>query len=95
MTMNPDWLLKHFEQISDAPDAVPRPGRFYLGYCDHAVQIPEKPSRKSQGSPPVLTSEHLLNIPQTPAAKSAATFPLQKRLMEWAEAALQNESGER
>ncbi len=30
MTMNPDWLLKHFGQISEAPDAVPRLRRFIL-----------------------------------------------------------------
>ena len=28
--MNPDWLLKHFDQISEAPDAVPRLRRFIL-----------------------------------------------------------------
>lgn len=28
--MNPDWLLKHFGQISEAPDAVPRLRRFIL-----------------------------------------------------------------
>ena len=93
--MNSDCLLNHFEQISQAPCTVPRLRRFYLEYWDHAVQIPEKPSRKSRGSPPVLTSEHVLNIAQTPSAQSAATFPLKKRLMEWAETALQNESGRR
>jgi len=30
MTMNPDWLLKYFEQTSEAPDAVPRLRRFIL-----------------------------------------------------------------
>jgi len=93
--MNSDWLLNHFEQISQAPCTVPRLRRFYLEYWDHAVQIPEKPSRKSQGSPPVLTSEHVLNIAQTPSAQLAAAFALNKPVMEWAEAALQGESGER
>ena len=124
--MNPDWLLTYFDQISEAPDAVPRPGRFYLEHCGHAVQISQTPSGESQDSPPVFTSEDPSNIAQmpsgklvpkksqmasgqsqdalpepsvriaqTPSAKSAATFPLQKRLMEWAEAALQSKSGGR
>lgn len=95
MTMNPDWLLEHFDQISEAPDAIPRLRRFYLEYRDHEVRIFQTPSGKSQGSPPVSTSEHPLNIAQTPSAQSAATFSLKKRLMEWAEAALQSKSGGR
>jgi hypothetical protein len=95
MTMNPDWLLKHFEQISEAPEAVSRLRRFYLEYSDRAVQIPQTPSGESQSSSPMTTSWHPFNITQTPSAQLAAAFPLKKRLMEWAEAALQGESGER
>ncbi len=85
-TMNPDWLLKHFEQTSETPDAVPRL---------RAVQIPQTPSGESQGSSPMSTSWHPFNISQTSSAKLAAAFPMKKRLMEWAEAALQSESGGR
>ena len=102
-TINPDWLLKHFEQISEAHEAVSRLRRFYLEYSDRAVQIPQTPSgeladRKSQmvsGKSQDILPEPSVRIPQTASAKSAATFPLQKRLMEWAEAALQRESGRR
>ena len=124
--MNPDWLLKHFEQISEAPDAVSRLRRFCTEYCGHAVQISQMPSGESQDFPPVLTSaapfniaqmpsaelvskksqmasgksqgtlpEPSVRIAQTPSAQSAGTFPVKKRLMEWAEAAVQNKSGGR
>ena len=99
--MNPDWLLKHFEQISEAPEAVSRLRRFYLEYYDRVVQIPQMPSGKlvhrksqmasgkSQDTPPKPS----VRIAQTPSAQSAATFPLRKRLMEGGEAALQSELG--
>jgi hypothetical protein len=101
--MNPDWLLKHFEQISEAPEDVPRLRRFYLECYDRVVQIPQMPSgklvyRKSQmasGKSQDTLPEPSVRISQTPSAKSAATFPLRKRLMEWGEAALQSESGGR
>jgi len=101
--MNPDWLLKHFDQISEAPGTVSRLRHSCTEYRDHAVQIPQMPSgklvpKKSQmasGQSQDALPEPSVRIAQTPSAKSAATFPLQKRLMEWAEAALQGESGER
>jgi len=101
--MNPDWLLKHFEQISEAPDPVPRLRRFCTKYRARVAPIPQMPSGKlvpkksqmasgqSQGALPELS----VRISQTSSAKSAATFPVKKRLMEWAEAVLQNESGRR
>ena len=91
--MNPK-RLQHFEQITEAPDAVLRLRRFYLEYRDYAVQIPQTPSGKSQISSPTSTSEHPFNISQTPSAQLIAAFPLKKRLMEWGEAALQSELGQ-
>ena len=35
-----------------------------------------------------------IRIAQTPSAQLAAAFPMKKRLMEWAEAAEQNKSGD-
>jgi hypothetical protein len=101
--MNPDWLLKHFEQMSEAPEVVPRLRRFCAEYRNHVVQISQMPSgklahRKSQmvsGKSQDTLPDPSVRIAQTPSAKSAATFPLQKRLMEWAEAAVQNKSGGR
>jgi hypothetical protein len=92
--MNPK-RLQYFDQIREAPYAVPPLRRFYLKYRDYAVQIPQMPSGKSQVSPPISTSEHPFNIAQTPSAQSAATFPLKKRLIEWGEAAVQSKSRER
>jgi len=101
--MNPDWLLKCFDQISEAPDAVPRLRWFCMDYRDRVVQIPQMPSgelvaKKSQmasGKSQDTLPEPSVRIAQTVSAKLAADFPMKKRLMEWAEAALQGKSGER
>lgn len=39
--MNPDWLLKHFDQISEAPDAVPRLRRFILDLAVRGKLVPQ------------------------------------------------------
>lgn len=44
MTMNPDWLLKHFEQISEAPDAVPRLRRFILDLAVRGKLVEQNPA---------------------------------------------------
>jgi type I restriction enzyme S subunit len=44
MTMNPDWLLKHFEQISEAPDAVPRLRRFILDLAVRGKLVEQNPN---------------------------------------------------
>ena len=41
--MNPDWLLKHFEQISEAPDAVPRLRRFILDLAVRGKLVEQNP----------------------------------------------------
>ena len=102
MMMNPDWLLKHFEQISEAPDAIPRLRRVYLEYRDYVVQISQMPSgelvpKKSQmasGKSQDTLPGRSVRISQMPSAQLGAAFPMKKRLMEWAEAALQNKSGD-
>ncbi len=43
-TMNPDWLLKHFEQISEAPDAVPRLRRFILDLAVRGKLVEQDPA---------------------------------------------------
>jgi type I restriction enzyme S subunit len=43
MTMNPDWLLKHFQQISEAPDAVPRLRRFILDLAVRGKLVEQNP----------------------------------------------------
>ena len=43
MTMNPDWLLKHFEQISEAPDAVPRLRRLILDLAVRGKLVEQDP----------------------------------------------------
>jgi type I restriction enzyme S subunit len=43
MTMNPDWLLKHFEQISEALDAVPRLRRFILNLAVRGKLVEQNP----------------------------------------------------
>jgi type I restriction enzyme S subunit len=42
--MNPDWLLKHFEQISEAPDAVPLLRRFILDLAVRGKLVPQDPN---------------------------------------------------
>jgi len=44
MTMNPDWLLNHFEQISEAPDAVPRLRRFILDLAVRGKLVEQNPA---------------------------------------------------
>ena len=41
--MNPDWLLKHFEQISEAPDAVARLRRFILDLAVRGKLVEQNP----------------------------------------------------
>lgn len=41
--MNPDWLLKHFDQISETPDAVPRLRRFILDLAVRGKLVPQEP----------------------------------------------------
>ena len=41
--MNPDWLLKHFDQISEAPDAVPRLRRFILDLAVRGKLVEQNP----------------------------------------------------
>jgi len=43
MTMNSDWLLKHFEQISEAPDAIPRLRRFILDLAVRGKLVEQNP----------------------------------------------------
>jgi type I restriction enzyme S subunit len=42
--MNPDWLLKHFDQISEAPDAVPRLRRFILDLAVRGKLVEQDPA---------------------------------------------------
>jgi type I restriction enzyme S subunit len=42
--MNPDWLLKHFEQMSEAPDAVPRLRRFILDLAVRGKLVEQDPA---------------------------------------------------
>lgn len=42
--MNPDWLLKHFDQISEAPDAVPRLRRFILDLAVRGKLVEQDPN---------------------------------------------------
>ena len=41
--MNPDGLLKHFDEISEAPDAVPRLRRFILDLAVRGKLVPQDP----------------------------------------------------
>ena len=41
--MNPDWLLKYFEQISEAPDAVPRLRRLILDLAVRGKLVEQNP----------------------------------------------------
>lgn len=41
--MNPDWLLKHFDQISEAPDAIPRLRRFILDLAVRGELVEQNP----------------------------------------------------
>ena len=41
--MNPNWLLKHFDQISEAPDAVPRLRRFILDLAVRGKLVEQNP----------------------------------------------------
>jgi type I restriction enzyme S subunit len=43
MTMTPVWLLKHFEQISEAPDAIPRLRRFILDLAVRGKLVEQNP----------------------------------------------------
>lgn len=45
--MNPDWLLKHFDQISEAPDAVPRMRRFILDLAVRGKLLSQIPADES------------------------------------------------
>jgi type I restriction enzyme S subunit len=46
MTMNPDWLLKHFGQISEGPDAVPRLRRFILDLAVRGKLVEQNPKEE-------------------------------------------------
>ncbi len=48
--MNPDWLLKHFDQISEAPDAVPRLRRFILDLAVRGKLVEQDPKMSRRGS---------------------------------------------
>ncbi len=41
--MNPDWLLSHFNEISEAPDAVPRLRRFILDLAVRGKLVEQDP----------------------------------------------------
>ncbi len=62
MTMNPDWLLKHFEQISEAPDAVPRLRRFILDLAVRGRLVEQNPEDEpaSELLKRVATEKHRL-----------------------------------
>ena len=45
--MNPDWLLKHFEQISEAPEAVPHLRRFILDLAVRGKLVEQDPADES------------------------------------------------
>jgi len=42
--MNPDWLLSHFNEISEAPDAVPRLRRFILDLAVRGKLVEQDPN---------------------------------------------------
>ena len=42
--MNPDWLLKHFDQISETPDAVARLRRFILDLAVRGKLVEQDPA---------------------------------------------------
>ncbi len=63
---------------------------FFLAYRHRTPPIGQMASGQSQDA----LLEPSVRIPQMPSAKLAAAFPLKKRLMGWAEAALQSKSGE-
>ena len=42
--MNPDWLLSHFNEISEAPDAVPRLRRFILDLAVRGKLVEQNPA---------------------------------------------------
>jgi type I restriction enzyme S subunit len=42
--MNPDMLLRHFDEISEAPDAIPRLRRFILDLAVRGKLIPQDPN---------------------------------------------------
>jgi len=44
--MNPDWLLSHFNEISEAPDAVPRLRRFILDLAVRGKLVEQDPNDK-------------------------------------------------
>jgi len=52
--MNPDWLLKHFDQISEAPDVVPRLRRFILDLAVLGKLVEQDPT----GEPAVELLKH-------------------------------------
>ena len=45
--MTPDWLLKHFDQISEASDAVSRLRRFILDLAVRGKLVEQDPSDES------------------------------------------------
>jgi type I restriction enzyme, S subunit len=42
-TMNPDWLLKYFDQISEAPNAIPHLRRFILDLAVRGKLVEQNP----------------------------------------------------
>lgn len=42
--MNPEWLLRHFDQISEAPDTVPRLRRFILDLAVRGKLVEQDPN---------------------------------------------------
>lgn len=47
--MNPDQLLRHFDHIAEAPDAVPRLRRFILDLAVRGKLVEQDPSEQPAG----------------------------------------------
>ena len=86
MTMNPDWLLKHFDQISEAPDAVPRLRRFILDLAVRGKLVEQDPEdepasellKRIQAEKARLIKEGIIRSPDQwpPSIKNRMPFDL-------------------
>jgi type I restriction enzyme, S subunit len=81
--MNPDWLLKYFEQISEVPDAVPRLRRFILDLAvrgkleeqDPADEPASELLKRIEAEKAQLYKEKGLHNPRRTPVKKGSDFP--------------------
>jgi type I restriction enzyme, S subunit len=75
-SMNPDWLLKHFEQVTEAPDAVSRLRRFVLDLAVRGKLVPQDPDEESAAELLTRIETQKKKIPQRRSGPKKCLEPI-------------------